>query len=205
MMKITNRKNIALGAGLLGIATVFGVTTPTLAAPRNNDVRQERREVKEARRDVKQERHELRRADTPAERREERRDVKEAQRDLKQERHELKQEKREDRRDNTPNWNNHPNYNRPNYNYPSGNYNGYYGGNYGSYYGSGGYSELGSMPGTVISNPNGNRFVVRADDNRVFTVVGNFNDRNIRVGSRVEVYGRLTNGNVFVADSVRVF
>jgi hypothetical protein len=91
----TTRKNIVLGIGLLGISAAMGVAQ---AAPRNND-------VKQARKVVRQERKDVRRADTPAERRREQRDVQQARQRVQQERRE---NQRYNRPNNRPVWNNRP-------------------------------------------------------------------------------------------------
>lgn len=61
-MKTINSKHIALGAGILSIASGLAISSPATAAPRNNAVRQERRDVKEAKQELKQEKRELKQA-----------------------------------------------------------------------------------------------------------------------------------------------
>jgi len=137
-MKNTTRKGIGLAVGVLSLGTSFGIAAPTLAAPRDRDVRQERRDVNKARNEVKDERRDMRRANTPAERRNERRDVKEAREDLREERQELKRERRQNGSTDRPGWNRpgYNNNNRPVYNngnrpiYRPGNGNGYTGRGY---------------------------------------------------------------------------
>ncbi|HEX8832916.1 MAG TPA: hypothetical protein VF719_01885 [Abditibacteriaceae bacterium] len=111
-MKIITRKSFVLGTGILSMG--FGIANPLEAAPRSNDVREERREVKEARKEVRQERKDVRKADSAAQRRQEQRQLNEAKRDLRNERRDVREERRE---------NNAPVWNAPR---PNGNAYGYY-------------------------------------------------------------------------------
>lgn len=63
----------------------------------------------------------------------------------------------------------------------------------------------GTMAATVTRDLGGNRFEVRADDNRLFTVRSREGEpRRLSVGDRVELTGYINNGNVFVAEDVRL-
>lgn len=147
----------------VALSAALSIVTPTLAAPRDNDVREERRDVKEARKELKRQRREARDADTPQERRRERRDVQEAREDVREERQELRRERRDDgrfdhrrggRSDNRrggyrPNPNN-----RPGAGYGYGDPYGYGNRSNGSVYG--GYGNNGSVYGGGYGNrPNG--------------------------------------------------
>ena len=94
----------ALGAGL-------SIASSAIAAPRDRDVKEARKEVREERKDLKKAKKEARKADTREERREAREDVREERRDVKKAKKEVKQERRENRRGDS-HWDNRRNDNR---------------------------------------------------------------------------------------------
>jgi flagellar biosynthesis GTPase FlhF len=93
-IKNIKKHGILLGAGLLGFGTVLGVVQPTLAQTRA-DIREERKDVKQARKTVQAERKDVRKADTPQERRQETRQLTAAQLKLQREQQQLQRQRQQ--------------------------------------------------------------------------------------------------------------
>jgi len=103
--------------------------------------------------------------------------------------------------DSTGYYGNNGTYNDPYYNDP------YYNGTYNDNTNNNGRNnrQRGTMVGTVSRDLGSNRFEVRADDNRLFTVRSREGEpRRLRLGDRVELIGYINNRNIFVAESVRL-
>lgn len=198
-MKTITRSHIALGAGLLSLSGALEVSGIAQAAPRDSEVRQERRDVKEAHKELKKERKDVRKAETAGERREERRDVKDARQDLREARQELRRERVENRPGygGRPTWNNRPTTNRPNWNHrPS--YNNRPTWNNQPNYNNNGNSSV-VIYGVVLEDTSTSRgFRVRGGNGGVFTV--SYNRGTFSRGQRVKIVGYRQNGLIVATD-----
>ena len=220
-MRNIKRQGVLLGAGLLSVTSVVGLSQVAPAEARDNgrrgnrgDVREERKDVKEARKDVRRERKDVRKADTPAERREAREDVRDARQDLRRERQDLRHDRRGNRQHgnngygNNNDWRYRQDRRNDNYGRNNGGYNGGY--QYGGprydnpHYDENIHGDMRTLEGTVTNDLSGNNFTLRLTNGQLLRVRSQIGEPSqLSRGDYVRVFGYSSNG-IFYARGLRV-
>lgn len=181
-MRNTKSRGILMGATLLGIGVVLGLSQPVLAQSRR-DVKEARQDVKAARKDVRQERKDVRQADTRKEVRQEQRELTTAQRRLQQQQLDLQRERQQRE------WQQRQ---RQGYGNPQ--------------YRPGTYVQpraFSTLEGRIADDLNGDSFTLRTYNGQVVRVHLDNEPNRLDPGDTVRVYGYSSNG-VFYAQNFTV-